>query len=149
MKYYDELEIEWQDVETQLRKWGNLLRFGKRLVVKVSFKLVNTSSSAAKRGAKRGRQSATTAMLAENALQLDVEEHSTDQGSIWRHVYALMRCPGPPRKLGPHCWRKPGTSKRYKMKSFYMRRLAEPVQNGHKLESQADVPQEIQRWLEY
>ncbi|KAI1844413.1 hypothetical protein JX265_010371 [Neoarthrinium moseri] len=48
MKYYDEFEIEWQDVETQLRKWGNLLRLGKRLVVKVSFKLVNTSSSAAK-----------------------------------------------------------------------------------------------------
>jgi len=53
-------------------------------------------------------------MLAEGNAQVDAEQASTGHLPIWRDVYNLMRCPGPPCRLGPHCWRDPIGKKHYK-----------------------------------
>jgi hypothetical protein len=59
--------------------------------------------------------SATHGMCAELAAQVDAEEGSTGQPPIWKDVYKVMRCPGPPCQLGPRCWRDPDGKKHYKL----------------------------------
>lgn len=62
---------------------------------------------ASRKGDKRDFSSATQQMLGERTTQLDAEEESSRQPSIWRDVYNLMCCHGPPSHLAPHCWRDP------------------------------------------
>ncbi|KAF4772759.1 hypothetical protein HER10_EVM0012675 [Colletotrichum scovillei] len=42
VKRFDDLEIEWEVVETQLRTWSHLFRAGKKLKISVSFNYVET-----------------------------------------------------------------------------------------------------------
>jgi hypothetical protein len=44
---------------------------------------------------KRGKSSITKRMLADRDAQIDAEQ-VTGQYSVWRDVYHVMRCPGPP-----------------------------------------------------
>jgi hypothetical protein len=94
-KRFDDIDIDWSIVEKQLLAWEELFRSGKKLRVDLSFNYLDHSSSAntSARGSKRG-SSATQQMLSERAAQLDAEEESSGQPSIWREVYALMQCPG-------------------------------------------------------
>lgn len=116
-------------------------------MLQLVFKLSNKNGTdVGKRGRKRGRRSATDIMLAERASHLDAEEASTDEPSIWRRVYALMRCTGPPCKLGPHCWRD-ATGCHYRLNTYHFSCLIEHVRNGHRLETHADMPEDIQLWL--
>jgi hypothetical protein len=82
-------------------------------------------------------------MLAEGAAQLDAEYASTGHLPIWRDVYNLMRCPGSPCHLGPHCWVDPVGKKHYKLNSHHLKSLIMHVQDGHTLETHDDVPQKI------
>ncbi|KAI4593091.1 hypothetical protein KJ359_010179, partial [Pestalotiopsis sp. 9143b] len=76
-KRADELNIEWGEIERQLRRWSPLLRQGKRLVLQLVFKLSNKNGTdVGKRGRKRGRRSATDIMLTERASHLDAEDIS-------------------------------------------------------------------------
>jgi hypothetical protein len=86
-------------------------------------------------------------MLRERATQLDTEENSTGQPSIWREVYNLMRCPGPPCDLGPHCWRDPVGKRHYKLRTDHLRSLIRSVKQGHTLISHDDVPEDIRQQL--
>ncbi|PSN58574.1 hypothetical protein BS50DRAFT_566671 [Corynespora cassiicola Philippines] len=86
-------------------------------------------------------------MLAERAAQLDAEQETSGNPSIWREVYALMRCPGPPCNLGPHCWRDPFGKKHYKLRTHHLKALVELVQEGHVLKSHDDVPGGIREQL--
>jgi hypothetical protein len=54
-------------------------------------------------------------MLVERDAQLRAEEDSVGVSPAWTDVYNLMRCPGPPCRLGPHCWRDPDGKKHYKL----------------------------------
>ena len=147
-KRFDDIDIDWSIVEKQLLAWGELFRSGKKLRVDLSFNYLDHSSSAntSARGSKRG-SSATQQMLSERAAQLDAEEESSGQPSIWREVYALMQCPGPPCDLGPHCWRDPFGKRHYKLRTHHLRALIEFVEQGNTLQSHEDVPEQIREQL--
>ena len=106
VKRFDELEIDWSVIERQLQAWSHLFRGGKKLRVDISFNYMETgpgAATSARQGTKRGYNSASQQMLSERAMQLDAEEETSGQPSIWRDIYNLMRCPGPPCSSGPHC----------------------------------------------
>ena len=86
-------------------------------------------------------------MLADRAAQLDTEQEATRNPSIWREVYALMRCPGSPCNLGPHCWRDPFGKKHYKLGTHHLKALINFVEQGHVLRSHDDVPEDIREQL--
>jgi hypothetical protein len=135
VKRFDELDIEWPILEKQLQVWRRLLRAGKRLRIQMSFNYVETGRSrntTARQGSKRVFSSISQQMLCERAMQLDAEE-SSGQPSIWREVYNLMRCPGPPCHLGPYCWRDTIGNKHYKLKTHHLRSLIKHVDQGHRL----------------
>lgn len=86
-------------------------------------------------------------MLADRASQLDAEQESSGRLSVWREVYALMRCPGSPCNLGPHCWRDPFDKKHYKLRTHHLKALVELVQEGRVLDTHDDVPEDIREQL--
>jgi hypothetical protein len=58
-----------------------------------------------------------------------------------------MRCPGPPCSLGPHCWRDPFGKQHYKLSTHHLRALVKLVEQGHRLQSHDDVPENIREQL--
>jgi hypothetical protein len=140
IRRFDEVQVDWSVVEKQLLSWGELLYAGKRLRVDISFNYKETQAALPARG------SATQRMLAERSAQLDAEEASGGP-STWRDVYALMRCPGAPCDLGPHCWRDPHGKQHYPLKAHHMRSLIKHVDEGNSPECQADVPQMVRQQL--
>ncbi|KAI1317288.1 hypothetical protein F5Y16DRAFT_153261 [Xylariaceae sp. FL0255] len=149
VKRFDELNVDWTLIEKQMQSWSHLLRFGKRLRISIWFKYVTTDAPGDVRGQKRARTtgSATQTMLSQRALQLDAEQESTSRPSIWRHVYNLMRCPGPPCKMGPHCWIDPVGKRHYKLKTHHLTELIKHVDTGNSLETHDDVPEAVRQQL--
>jgi hypothetical protein len=149
-KRFNNTSIDWAVIESQLLAWGELYRAGKKLRLNLSFNYVNTShSSTTSLGMadKRGSSSTTRQMLAEGNAQVDAEQASTGHPPIWRDVYNLMRCPGPPCRLGPHCWRDPVGKKHYKQNMHHLKSLIRHVQEGHMLQTHDDVPEDIREQL--
>jgi hypothetical protein len=147
-KRFDERDIDWFLVEKQFVTWGESFRAGKRLRVDVSFNYVEVGQQApvaTRRAGKRGGSSATQQMLAERDSQLDAEEGEARAPSVWQDVYNLMRCPGPPCSLGPHCWRDPDGKKHYKLRTHQLKGLIRHVQQGGRLRSHDDVPEDIRQ----
>lgn len=148
-KRFDNMNIEWPVVERQLIRWGELFRAGKRLRVDLSFNYIDASSqlaSTANRGNKRG-SSATQRMLADRTTYIGDEQETSGGPSVWQEVYALMRCPGPPCSLGPHCWRDPFGKRHYKLRTHHLKALVDLVQQGHTLKSHDDVPEDVREQL--
>ena len=143
-KRFDETEIQWSVAEQKLVAWGQYFQKGKKLRVYLSFNYVGAgpqlTASLVKRADKRGPVSTTQCMLAERELQLAAEEESSGQPSIWRGVYNLMRCPGPPCHLGPHCWIDPVRKKHYKLSTHHLRELIRYVEQHGDLQTYDDVP---------
>ncbi|KAF3031308.1 hypothetical protein E8E12_000474 [Didymella heteroderae] len=149
-KRFDEMDVDWFLVERQLTQWGESFRAGKKLRVDVTFNYVELGQPAqvaSKRGGKRGYHSATQQMLAERDSQVDAEEGTSSQPSIWQDVYNLMRCPGPPCNLGPHCWRDPHGKKHYKLRTHQLKALIRHVAQGGQLQSHDDVPDDVRQQL--
>jgi hypothetical protein len=96
---------------------------------------------------RRGASLITHRMLTERDTQLEAEEAVSEQLSIWSKVYKLMRCQVTSCNLGPYCWRDPVGKKHYKLRSSYLTRLVEHVQDGHILQTHSDVPKEIRQKL--
>jgi hypothetical protein len=147
-KRFDDRDIDWFLVERQFLAWGESFRAGKRLRVDVSFNYVEVGQQAAvttKRAGKRGGSSATQQMFAERDSQIDAEEGNSLRLSVWQDVYNLMRCPGPPCNLGPHCWRDPDGKKHYKLRTHQLKGLIRHVQQGGRLQSHDDVPEDIRQ----
>jgi hypothetical protein len=142
--------IDWAVIEKQLVAWGEFYRAGKKLTLKLSFNYIDvTPSSTALSGrpAKRGFSSTTQQMLAEGALQVDAEQASSGQPSVWRKVYNTMRCPGPPCKKGYYCWVDPIGKKHYPLNTRQLKSLIMYVQEGHTLDTHDDVPENIREEL--
>jgi hypothetical protein len=152
-KRFNDTNIDWSVIEKQLIKWGELFRSGKKLRLNISFKYVDSqrpTDTATKLGSKPGSKrglSATKRMLADRATQLDAEEESSGHPSIWREIYALFRCPGPPCDLGPYCWRDPTSKKRYKLRTCHLKALIDWVEQDNSVQSQNDVPEHIREQL--
>ncbi|KAJ8058502.1 hypothetical protein OCU04_012688 [Sclerotinia nivalis] len=157
-KRFDDIGIDWGVIERQLIKWAELFCAGKKLRLNFSFNYVETSqllATSSRKTDKRG-SSITTQMLSERAEQLDGERESSGQPSVWRDVYSLIRCLGPPCHLGPHCWRDPVGKKHYKLKTHHLKSFIRFVEQGYKLQKHEDVPEDIheqlyaeeQQWLE-
>jgi hypothetical protein len=148
-KRFDDMNIDWSVVEREFIRWSEPFRAGKKLRVNLTFNYTDSASSssaAANRGTKRGSH-ATQRMLADRASQLDAEQQSSGQPSAWVDVYSLMRCPGPPCNLGPHCWRDPFGKQHYKLSTHHLRALVRLVEQGHQLQSHDDVPEDIREQL--
>jgi hypothetical protein len=149
-KRFDDTSIEWAVIERQLVAWGELFRAGKKLRLNLSFNYIDTSQSSttlSRKAERKGYSSTTRQMLAERAVQLNAEEASSGQPSIWANVYSLMRCPGHPCHLGPHCWVDPDGKKHYKLLTPHLKSLIEYVEQGHTLRSHNDVPEAIREQL--
>jgi hypothetical protein len=148
-KRFDNMDVDWSVIERQLIRWGEFFRADKRLRVDLSFNYIDASlqsTGSANRGNKRG-SSTTQRMLAERASQLEAEQEASGSPSVWQEVYALLRCPGPPCNLGPHCWRDPFGKKHYKLRTHHLKALVELVQQGHALKSHNDVPEDVREQL--
>ncbi|PVH68884.1 hypothetical protein DL98DRAFT_599137 [Cadophora sp. DSE1049] len=100
----------------------------KKLTVEISFnyEYVETDQPpmSSRRTDKRGRFSTTQQQLHQREIQLNAEEEATGQPSITSRVYKVMRCPGAPCNLGPHCWVDPMTKKHYKLKWHHFKDVA-------------------------
>ena len=99
------------------------------------------------RGGKRVYPSATQQMLAERDSQVDAEEGACGQPSTWQDVYNLMRCPGSPCNLGPHCWRDPHGKKHYKLRTHQLKAIIRHVEQGGQLRTHDDVPEDVRQQL--
>ena len=149
-KRFDETEIGWPVIEKQLVAWGELFRAGKKLRVDLSFNYLETGpqlATSSRKGDKRSSTSATQQMLGERTMQIDAEEETSGQPSIWKDVYNLMRCPGPPCHLGPHCWRDPIGKRHYKLKTHQLKSLIRHVEQGGQLRTHDDVPEDIRQQI--
>ena len=150
VKRFDDLDIDWTILERQLQSWSHLLRIGKRIRIDISFNYIETGDSAgvpSRQGARRGYASTSQNMLSERAMQLDAEEGASGRPSIWRDVYNLMRCPGPPCNLGTYCWRDNIGKKHYKLKTHHLKSLIRHVEEGGLLQSHDDVPDDLRDQL--
>ncbi|KAF2993761.1 hypothetical protein E8E13_001709 [Curvularia kusanoi] len=78
---------------------------------------------------------------------MEDEQETSGSPSVWQEVYGLMRCPGPPCNLGPHCWRDPFGKWHYKLRTHHLEALVDLVQQGHTLKSHDDVPEDIREQL--
>lgn len=148
-KHFDGLKVNWAKIEDQLLKWGEHCRRGRNLRINLEFHCVEVnrpraeSASATSRG---GRRSATTRMLTELDDETERDRLNGNR-AVWRDVYALMRCPGPPCHLGPHCWREPVGKKHYRMLTHQLKQLVLYKEEGNKLESHDDVPDQVRQEL--
>lgn len=113
---------------------ANISRRARNFRVEVSFSYVEAGplpvNNSMKKRDKKGPVSIPQRMLAERELQLNAEEESSGQPSIWREVYSLMRCPGPPSNLGSYCWITPEGKKHYKLKTHHFRDLIKHVERA-------------------
>ncbi|KAE9565920.1 hypothetical protein CGMCC3_g17900 [Colletotrichum fructicola] len=83
VKRFNELNIDWTMVESQLQEWSHLTRAGKKLRIDVSFNFVVSRQETTSAGrTKRGRRSVTDQMLSDRALQIDAEESSTSLAPV-------------------------------------------------------------------
>ena len=131
-------------VENQLTTWAELFRAGKKLRVTISFSYKeirsHVSTNHQGRTNKRGTNSATQQMLAKRDALLDAEQDSMGHPSVWRYIYDLIRCTGPPCHLGPHYWRDPDGKKYYRLKTHHLKGLVQYVEQGGELCGHGDVP---------
>jgi hypothetical protein len=149
-KSFEETNIDWPEIEKQLIAWGDLFLAGKKLRVNISFNYNYVETGQQPATSSRNitkRRSTTQRMLTELNTQLEGEKISSGQPSIWREVYKIMRCDGPPCNKGPHCWCDPIGKKHYTLKTRHLTSLIMYVEKGGILETQDDVPHEIRQQL--
>jgi hypothetical protein len=143
IRRFDDTSINWADIESQFITWGKFYREGKKLKLSLAFDYIDTANA----GDKRGSGSTTQRMLGAGNLQVDAEQHSSGQASIWRKVYLLFHCRGHPCNKGPYCWCDPVGKKHYKLNLDTMENLVEYTLAGNTLESHEDVPLSIRQQL--
>ncbi|KAJ5642756.1 hypothetical protein N7490_006756 [Penicillium lividum] len=145
-KRFDSTDMDWTAIEKQLLTWACLYRQGKQLRLKISVNYIEDSIPVS-RTDKRGRTSVTKRMLADRDAQLDAEDAS-GRPSVWREVYQMMRCPGPPcRHDGQYCWKDPVEKKHYKLRTHQLRSLVKFVEEGGILETHNDIPDSLREQL--
>lgn len=146
-KRFEGTDIDWTEVERQLLMWAGLCRLGKTVQLQISVRYMEDSPPPQSRYDKRGRASVTKRMLTDRDAQLDAEDAS-GQPSVWREVYQMMRCPGPPcRHEGQYCWKDPVGKRHYKLRTHQLRSLVRYVEKGGILETHDDIPDSLREQL--
>lgn len=148
-KRFNNTDIVWTAIERQLAMWSGLFCRGKKLRLSICFSFVEDSysSTAGRKGEKRGKGSALKRMQDERDAQLDAEGNASGKDPIWRSVYNLMRCELSTCQHGPHCWVDPMGKKHYPLKAHHIRRLITHVEKGGVLEGHKDVPEAVREEL--
>jgi hypothetical protein len=144
LKRYDNTSIDWAEIECQLFAWSNFYKAGKKLKISLAFDHIDTASTTSRSG---GSVSTSRQMLGTGNLQVDAEQHSSGQSSVWRRVYQIFHCRGHPCNKGPYCWCDPVGKRHYKLNSDTMQSLVDYALAGNTLESHGDVPQNIRQQL--
>lgn len=138
-------------VQTQVEARHPYLDKGKMIQVHLSFNYIQTGNATVangrKRGNKKGRNSTTQGVLTDLDLRVDTEETASGQAVIWRRVYTLMRCPGPPCPHGRYCWIDSVGKKHYRLLNEHLTRLIKYVERKGKLETHADMPWSLREEL--
>lgn len=146
-KHFEGTNVDWNGVEKQLLAWAYLFRRGKKIRLQISINYIEDSGPLPSRTDKRGKSSVTTRMLANRDAQIDAEQIS-GQHSVWRDVYRVMRCPGPPcRHEGQYCWQDPEGKKHHRLQTHHLKALIKYVEQGGVLETHADVPDSVREQL--
>lgn len=146
-KRFEGTGIDWTAVEKQLLAWGHLYRLGKKLRLQVSINYMDDRGPLPSRADKRGKSSVTKRMLADRDAQIDAEQVS-GQHSVWRDVYRVMRCPGPPcRHEGQYCWQDPESKRHHRLKTHHLKALVKYVEQGGVLETHDDMPDSLREQL--
>ncbi|EFW14609.1 conserved hypothetical protein [Coccidioides posadasii str. Silveira] len=135
----------WYHYRGAASQVGSLFRVGKKLRLGISFNYIEESYP--RKADKRGASSVTRRMLAEREAQIDAE-HTSGQSSVWREIYRMMRCPGPPcRQEAQYCWQDSVGKKHYRLRTHHLRSLVRYVEQGGVLETHDDVPDTIREQL--
>ena len=138
-KRFDELDIDWGVIENQLVVWSHLLRDRRQLRIDISFIYKKNAQQAAVRTQQTTRRGGVTAtQLAERAELLE-EQEAAGLTTVWKEVYSLMRCTGPPCQ-GTYCWWDPQNSKHYKLDTSVLTKLVDYAEEGNTLRTHGDVP---------
>ncbi|KAJ5993368.1 hypothetical protein N7451_009092 [Penicillium sp. IBT 35674x] len=146
-KHFEGTSVDWTVVEKQLLAWAYLFRRGKKIRLQISINYIEDSGPLPSRTDKRGKSSVTTRMLADRDAQIDAEQVS-GQHSVWRDVYRVMRCPGPPcRHEGQYCWQDPEGKRHHRLQTHHLKVLIKYVEQGGVLETHADVPDSVREQL--
>lgn len=146
-KHFEGTSVDWTAVEKQLLAWAHLFRRGKKIRLQISINYIEDSGPISSRTDKRGKSSVTTRMLADRDAQIDAEQVS-GQYFVWRDVYRVMRCPGPPcRHEGQYCWQDPEGKRHHRLKTHHLKALIKYVEQGGVLETHADVPDSVREQL--
>jgi hypothetical protein len=141
-KLFKSTNIDWKPVERQLCKWSNLVRLGRTPQVAITFKYIQDDTPP-----QGDRKDATRRMLAEQEAEIVAEEYSR-QPLSWRYVYKLMRCSVPScSNFGQWYWQDPKGRKHYRLRKPHLMKLTAHVDNGGKLDSHNDVPEDIRQAL--
>ncbi|KAJ5728932.1 uncharacterized protein N7483_003440 [Penicillium malachiteum] len=146
-KHFEGTSIDWTAVEKRLLAWAYLFHRGKKIRLQISINYIEDSGPLPSRTDKRGKSSVTTRMLADRDAQIDAEQVS-GQYSVWRDVYRVMRCPGPPcRHEGQYCWQDPEGKRHHRVKTHHLKALVKYVEQGGVLETHDDVPDSVREQL--
>lgn len=146
-KRFEKTDINWSAIEGQLLMWEQLFHQGKKLRLCISINYIEHTDPPLSKTDKRGRSSITKRMLDEREAEIDAE-HFSGPPSIWRDVYKIMRCPGPPcRHEGQYCWQDPVGKKHYRLRTHHMRSLVKYVEQGGIIETHDDIPNTIREQL--
>ncbi|KAI9148661.1 hypothetical protein HJFPF1_10702 [Paramyrothecium foliicola] len=132
-KRFTGLNIEWNEIDEQIKTWDNLVRMGKKLTIKLTFIFKETGPIALRSG--RPRRNATDTQLRERAALHDAQ----DGLPIWEQVYNLFECPGAGCEVGPYCWRNPETGIRHSVTTSILGKLVEYAEKGGKLKEHGDL----------
>lgn len=146
-KHFEGTSVDWTAVEKQLLAWASLFRRGKTIRLQITINYIEDSGTLPSGKDKRGKSSVTTRMLADRDSQIDAEQVS-GQHSVWRDVYRVMRCPGPPcRHEGQYCWQDSEGKRHQKLKTHHLKALVKYVEQGGVLQTHADVPDSVREQL--
>ncbi|GMF68040.1 unnamed protein product [Aspergillus oryzae] len=122
-----------------LLAWTHLYRLRKKLRLQISLNYIEDTWSLPTSTDKRGKSSVTKRMLA---------EQTSGQHSVWRDVYRVTRCPGPPcRHEGQNCWQDPDGSWCHRLKTHHPKALVKYVDQSGLLESHNVVPDSLREQL--
>lgn len=146
-KHFEDTGVDWIAVEKQLLAWAHLLRVGKKIRLQISINFIEDSGPLPSRADKRGKSSVTKRIFADRDSQIDAEQAS-GQTQVWRDVYRIMRCPGPPcRHEGQYCWQISEEKRHHRLKTHHLKALVKYVEQGGVLKNDDDIPDSLREQL--